>query len=67
MADRYGEAKDGQLYGDLAERMAKLEAKYDRGLEASLQKWIEQKTYVRARAAAAFPGCAGRLTPAATF
>jgi hypothetical protein len=43
---RYTEKKDDALYGDLADRMAKLDAKYDRGLESTLQKWIESTTYV---------------------
>lgn len=36
-------SKDG-AYGDLAERQAKLEAKYDHTLEAGLRSWIESKT-----------------------
>ncbi len=37
------EGKDG-AYGDLAERMQKLDAKYNPALEAELRRWIESTT-----------------------
>ena len=37
-------ANKGQAYGDLAERQAKLAAKYDPALEKDLTGWIEKET-----------------------
>lgn len=39
-----GAGKESNAYGDLAERMARLDAKYDKSLEASLRTWIESQS-----------------------
>lgn len=42
---KYAAAKsDNAAYGDLAERMAKMEAKYNPELEKEIRGWIEGKT-----------------------
>eukprot|EP00049_Salpingoeca_infusionum_P017709 m.354076 g.354076 ORF g.354076 m.354076 type:complete len:306 (-) comp16915_c0_seq1:176-1093(-) len=41
---KFATANASGEYGDLAERKARLSAKYDKGLEAELRAWIEAKT-----------------------
>eukprot|EP00730_Choanoeca_flexa_P020005 TRINITY_DN9780_c0_g1_i2.p2 TRINITY_DN9780_c0_g1~~TRINITY_DN9780_c0_g1_i2.p2 ORF type:complete len:302 (+),score=102.17 TRINITY_DN9780_c0_g1_i2:189-1094(+) len=41
---KYAGAKDDAAYGDLAERMARLDSKYNPALEKELRGWIESKT-----------------------
>lgn len=41
---QYASKKDDATYGDLAERMARMEAKYNPDLEKEVRSWIESKT-----------------------
>lgn len=41
---KYADKAEGAAYGDLAERMARLDSKYNPELEKELRGWIEAKT-----------------------